>query len=50
MKVYKEMLIEDLIKILNEEAKKGSKKIQLEGTLMIQESGNMVILSTEDQM
>ena len=45
-----EVKIEDLIKVLEEQVSKGVTKVQLNGTLMSEEDGNLIILSTEKQM
>jgi hypothetical protein len=45
-----EVKIEDLIKLLEEQVSKGVTKVQLNGTLMSEDDGNLIILSTEKQM
>ena len=46
----KEINIDELIKVLEEQVKKGVTKVQLKGTLMSEQDGNLIILSTEKQM
>jgi len=48
--IMKEVKIEDLIKVLEEQVKKGVTKLQIKGTLVSPQDGNLIILSTEKQM
>lgn len=45
-----EIKIEDLIKELENQVKKGVTKVELKGTLMSPQDGNFIILSTENQI
>lgn len=46
----KEININELIKVLEDQVKKGVTKVQIKGTLMSEQDGNLIILSTEKQM
>jgi hypothetical protein len=48
--IMKEVKIEDLIKVLEEQVKKGVTKVHIKGTLVSPQDGNLIILSTEKQM
>ena len=41
--------IEYLISLLEEQVKKGFTNVQIKGTLMCEENGNLIILTTENQ-
>lgn len=46
----KEVNLSDLIKWLQESEKKGGKTAKIKGTIMVPETGNEIIISTERQM
>ena len=46
----KEINIETLIANLQKLAEKGKTKVEIKGTLMCQQDGNSIIVSTEKQM
>ncbi len=45
----KEIKIEELIKVLEEQVKKGVTSVSIKGTLMSEQDGNLIIVSTEKQ-
>jgi len=45
-----EVKIEELIKMLEAQVKKGVTKVDIKGTLMSPQDGNAIIVSTEKQM
>ena len=45
-----EVNIEELIKALEEQINKGVTKVEIKGTLMSPQDGNLIIVSTEKQI
>lgn len=45
-----EVDIKDLIKVLEEQVSKGVTKVEIKGTLLSPQDGNLIIVSTENQM
>lgn len=41
--------IDDLIKVLEDQVKKGVTKVTIKGTLISEEDGNLIIVSSEKQ-
>ncbi len=50
MKNMKEVDIDKLIQYLENEKKDGATKVQYVGTLMCKETGNTIVLTTEEQI
>ena len=46
----KSISITELIKLLENEIKNGAINVQIDGTILISELGNKIIISTEKQM
>ena len=46
----KTFTIDELIKILEDEIKDGASIVQVDGTILIPDNGNKIIVSTEKQM
>jgi hypothetical protein len=46
----KKIKIDELIKLLEQQVKKGVTEVQIRGTLMSEQDGNLIIVSTEKQM
>lgn len=46
---WKSVSIEDLIKDLQKAQEKGAKTAQVNGTVMVPENGNLILISTERQ-
>ncbi len=44
------VLVDDLIKILDQQVKKGVTSVTIKGTILSPEDGNSVLVSTERQM
>ncbi len=44
------ILVDDLIKILDQQVKKGITSVTIKGTILSPEDGNSVLISTEPQM
>ena len=44
------VLVDDLIKILDQQVKKGVTSVTIKGTILSPEDGNSVLVSTEPQM
>jgi hypothetical protein len=46
----KEINIDELIKVLEEQVSKGVTKVQIKGTLISEQDGNKILFTTEKQM
>lgn len=46
----KEVNIDELIKVLEEQVQKGVTTVQIKGTLMSEQDGNLIILTTDKQI